>query len=218
MTPMPIKITIGGREFELSQAEDAIAVQGNLVPANWPTSPAECVRLFTSTTEMLCYQLKRHLGANWQKICKQTQEEKADNNPATLKINFAFTLDQSAPTVAAIAEHSLGFSVAHKTKGKPQTYDINQGTFDETLAKEPEIGAEEPTEATAGETQAELPPGDTSTPPEPENPATATESGQATPPDNVVEIGTASPTPENLDKPRRGRPKGSRNKQHTAAE
>ncbi|MGB8296387.1 MAG: hypothetical protein WCG85_13250 [Polyangia bacterium] len=210
---MPIKITIGGREFDLSQAEDAIAVEANLVPANWPTSPAECVRLFTATTEMLTYQLKRHLGANWQKICKQTQEELADGNPGRIQIGFAFELDQSAPTVAAIAEHSLGFSVAHKTKGKPQSYDINQGTFDETMAKDPEIGAEEPTEATAGETQAELAPGDTSTPPEPENPATATESGQATPPDNVVDIGTAAEQPEKVDKPRRGRPKGSRNKQ-----
>jgi len=219
MPTMTVKLTIGGREYDLSDIQDAVAVQGNLVPSNWPTSPAECVRLFIATTEMLCYQLKRHLGANWQKICKQTQEELADGNPGRIKVTFGFELDQSAPTVAAIAKHSLSFSANHKTEGKPQTHDINQGDFDEALSPEPEIGADEPTEASAPETQAELTPGDTSTPPEPENPATAQEQGQATPPDNVVDIGTAAEVaaetataPENLDKPHRGRPKGSRNK------
>ena len=224
MPTMTVKITIGGREYDLSDVQDAVAVQGNLVPSNWPTSPAECVRLFTATAEMLSYQLKRHLGANWQKICKQTQDEIADNNPGRIKIAFNFELDQSAPSVAAIAGHSLNYGMQHKTKGKPMTYDINQGDFDETLSHEPEIGAEESTEASAPETQPELVPGDTSMPPEPENPATAQEAGQTTPPDNVVDIGPMGPMitvtpnylapdpPENLDKPRRGRPKGSRNK------
>ena len=221
---MTVKITIGGREYDLSDIQDAVAVQGNLVPSNWPTSPAECVRLFTATTEMLCYQLKRHLGANWQKICKQTQDEIADNNPGRIKIAFNFELDQSAPTIAAIAAHGLTYGVQHKTKGKPMTHDMNQGDFYEATLHETELGADEPTEASVPEAQAELAPGDTSTPPEPENPATAQEQGQATPPDNVVDMETVAESraresgveitaaPENLDKPHRGRPKGSRNK------
>ena len=128
-------IMVAGQTYDLEQVPDLAKVKSQLVPKNWPTSAAECVRLFISTQEMLAHQLKRHLAFNWKKICEIAAAEGEDGNPQRIKIAFAFELDQSAPSVAAIAAHSLSFAVTHKTKGKPQTHDINQGDFLEELSE-----------------------------------------------------------------------------------
>ena len=128
-------IMVAGQTYDLEQVPDLAKVKSQLVPKNWPTSAAECVRLFISTQEMLAHQLKRHLAYNWRKICEIAAAEGEDGNPQRIKIAFAFELDQSAPSVAAIAAHSLSFAVTHKTKGKPQTHDINQGDFLEDLGE-----------------------------------------------------------------------------------
>lgn len=120
------KVTIGGKAVDLEDVGDLAKVQATLVPANWPTTKRDCVRLFLTVQEMLKLQLARHLAFNWKNICKVTQEEAADGNPAKCKLTFSFELDQSAPSVAAIAGLGLSYSVKFGTKGKPQTCDINQ--------------------------------------------------------------------------------------------
>ena len=191
-TTAATKIKIGGREFDLNNPDDAIAVQANLVPANWPTSQAENVRLFIATKEVLCFQLARHLAASWMKICKQTQEEVSEGNAGRIKIGFSFELDQSAPTVCALAKHSLSFSATTKTEGKAQTYDINQVDFDAVLESEPEIGADEPL------------------PIDPELTPSESPAPEGQPEDNTQYTGEGeTPGSETIDKPKKSRKKKS---------
>lgn len=129
-----MKVYIGGKLIDLSDIQEAKAAQEKLIPDNWPIEKSEGVRLFVSTQNMLASEFKRHLAHHFKKICKRTQEEMADGEPARLKIAFSFEIDQSAPTVAAIGETSMSFSSKESSKGKPKTFDINQGEFfDEDL-------------------------------------------------------------------------------------
>lgn len=123
------KVFIGGKLVDLTDLQEAVLMQDKLVPDNWPIDKAEGVRLFVSTQNMLASEFKRHLAHHFKKICKRTQEELADGSPARLKISFSFEIDQSAPTVAAIGETSMSFSSKESSKGKPKTFDINQGEF-----------------------------------------------------------------------------------------
>lgn len=151
------KITIRGQTYNLEDVQDLVEIQGVLVPDNWPTKPAECVRLFISTQKMLALEFSRHLAANWKAICKAAQEEAAEGGKAELPISFAFTLDQSAPSVAALTKLKMSFSVRHETTGKPKTHDTNQGEFlDDDLGVVLDVGS----------VAAESAP-----PPEPETPA-----------------------------------------------
>lgn len=124
------KVTIRGRVYDLDDIADLKSIQAVLVPENWDAAPADCVRALLSYQNMLALQLKRHLAANWRMIAKTAMEERGEEGgTAQISIGFGFTLDLSAPTVATIVSHKLGFSVKHETKGKAQTHDINQGEF-----------------------------------------------------------------------------------------
>jgi hypothetical protein len=123
------KVTIAGKAYNLDEIADLAKIKVQLVPEDWPGSASSCVRVFISLQEMLSFQLKRHLAYNWKKICHTAHEEANDGNPARVKLSFTFEVDQSAPTVAAIAAHALSFGVQHKTKGKPMTHDTAQGDF-----------------------------------------------------------------------------------------
>ena len=128
---MKKKFTIKGRTYDLEDAADLVSIQNALVPDNWPTKKADCVRLFLSSQEMLSLQLKRHLAANWKAICKAAQEnqEPDGGGRAELAIGFGFTLDQTAPMIAAISKIKMAFSVKHSTEGRPITHDLSQGEF-----------------------------------------------------------------------------------------
>lgn len=124
------KVTIRGKVYDLDDIGDVIAVQSALVPENWPIKKADCVKVFISLQNMLAFEFKRHLAANWKAICKAIQEEA--NEPggvARLAVAFNFEVDQTAPTVAAFSKSKMSFSVKHSTEGKPRTHDINQGEF-----------------------------------------------------------------------------------------
>jgi hypothetical protein len=123
------KVTIRGRTYDLADISDLTSIQSALVPENWNGRKADGVALFLSLQNMLALQLKRHLAANFKIICKTALEEGEDGGKAQVALAFGFTLDLTAPTVATIAAHKLGFSVKHETKGKPQTHDLSQGEF-----------------------------------------------------------------------------------------
>jgi hypothetical protein len=123
------KVFIGGKLLDLADLNDAKYAQEKLIPDNWPIDKSEGVRLFVSTQNMLASEFKRHLAHHFKKICKRTQEEMADGEPARIKIAFSFEIDQSAPTVAAIGETAMSFSSKESSKGKAKTFDINQGEF-----------------------------------------------------------------------------------------
>lgn len=123
------KVTIRGRTYDLNDVGDLASIQAVLVSDNWPTKRADGVKLFLSLQNMLSLQLKRHLAANFKTIMKNALEEGAEGGTAEMSVNFGFTVDLTAPTVATISAHKLSFSVKHETKGKPQTYDLTQGEF-----------------------------------------------------------------------------------------
>ena len=173
---MAKKITIRGRQYDLNEIADLASIQNVLVAENWPLTKAEGVNLFLSLQNMLALQLKRHLAANFRTLMKTALEEGEENGgKAQVSAAFAFTLDLTAPTIATISAHKLGFSVKHETKGKPQTYDLAQGEFldddmqvvmdvkgfekENAAPPEPEAGAPDPT--AGGEVTPENTPGDT---------------------------------------------------------
>ena len=127
-------VAIRGRNYDLNNPEDLASIQAVLVSDNWPATPSDGVHYFLSVSNMLGLQLKRHLAANFKAIMKAAIEEGEEAGQAQISIGFGFTLDFTAPTVATISAHKLGFSVKHETKGKPQTHDLAQGEFlDEDL-------------------------------------------------------------------------------------
>ncbi len=159
-------VTIRGRTYNLDDVGDITSIQNILVSENWNGSKRDGVALFLSLQNMLSMQLKRHLAANFKMVMKTAMEEGAEERgKAQVALSFAFTIDMTAPTVATIAAHKLGFSVKHETKGKPQTHDLNQGEFlDEDMGvvfdvkgfeKENSAPPDEPQESPA------LPPADT---------------------------------------------------------
>lgn len=123
------KIHIRGRTYNLDDLSDLTSIQAVLVPDNWPTKKSEGVKHFISLRNMLCMQLSRHLAANFKIIAKTALEEGENGDPAQVNVGFGFTVDFTAPTVATISAHKLGFSMKHETKGKPVTHDVNQGEF-----------------------------------------------------------------------------------------
>jgi len=160
------KITIRGRSYDLKEIGDLAGLQKELVPDNWPTKKSEGVELFLSLQNMIALQLKRHLAANFKTILKTAIEQSDDGDKAAVNIGYTFTIDVTAPTVATISAHKLGFSVKHETKGKPQTHDLAQGEFlDEDMSIVFDVKGFE-------KENAEPPP---EAPPEPETPEAPTE-------------------------------------------
>lgn len=123
------KVTIRGRTYDLNDIDDLASIQNVLVSDNWPAKRSEGVRLFLSLQNMLSLQLKRHLAANFKMIMKTAMEEAESEGKAQVALAFNFAIDMTAPTVATIATHKLGYSIKHETKGKPMTHDLNQGEF-----------------------------------------------------------------------------------------
>ncbi len=129
---MSTKIQIKGKTYDLEDPNDLAKVQALLVPANWPGSKKDGVRLFQTVSTMLTAQLLRHLAFNWKQITKIAQEEASEGNRAAVPIAFGFEIDQTAPSVAAIAGIKMSYSAKFSTKGKPQTHDLNQGDLFES--------------------------------------------------------------------------------------
>lgn len=126
---MSSKVTIRGRTYNLDDVDDLASIQAVLVSDNWPGKRSEGVRLFLSLQNMLSLQLKRHLAANFKSIMKAAFEEAEGDGKAAVAIAYNFTIDMTAPTVATIAAHKIGYSIKHGTTGKPMTHDLNQGEF-----------------------------------------------------------------------------------------
>ena len=122
-------ITVRGKKYDLNDVGDLISIQNVLVPDNWPGKKADCVRVLVATADMLALELKRHLAANWKKISKACQEEMEDGEAARMGVSFAFEIDQSAPSVAALTKIKMSHSVRNSTESKPKTHDVNQGVF-----------------------------------------------------------------------------------------
>lgn len=126
---MSSKVTIRGRTYNIDDVDDLASIQSVLVSDNWPGKRSEGVRLFLSLQNMLSLQLKRHLAANFKSIMKAAFEEAENDGKAAVAIAYNFTIDMTAPTVATIAAHKIGYSIKHGTTGKPMTHDLNQGEF-----------------------------------------------------------------------------------------
>lgn len=133
---MTHKIQIKGKTYDLEDPSDLAKVQALLVPPNWPVQKKDCVRAFQAVASMLCADLVRALAFNWKNITKIAQEEAAEGGKATVSCGFSFEVDQTAPTVAAIAGQKLSFSAKFSTKMKPRVLDLNQPELFEKLSED----------------------------------------------------------------------------------
>jgi hypothetical protein len=122
-------IRIADKSYDLANPSEQAEALTQLVPLDWPGEGVDCLKLFQATTEMLCLKLRRHLARNWRNICRTSIREMEDDNPAKVPITFAFEIDQTVLTTAAISKHVMSFSMKYKSKGRPETCDIKQTDF-----------------------------------------------------------------------------------------
>lgn len=187
---MAKKFTIRGKTYDLDDAADLVSIQNAMVPDNWPGKKADCVRLFIALQGMLSLQLARHFAANFKQISKAAQEEQAEGGSARIGVAFNFEIDQTSPLVAAITKLSMGFSVKHKTEGKPQTFDLTQGELPLGDDDMTDVFNTKSLEEEAKEKDEPKP-----------------EEGAENPPEPVPFDPDATPTPAGEEKPKRSRKK-----------
>jgi hypothetical protein len=162
-------ITVAGKSVDMDKLEEVAQLQAIILPDSWPISKRDGVRLFLNLQEMVAHELKRHLAHNFSKIVKTAMEQQAENEGAEVSVGFAFTINLSALTVAALGKTKMSFSHKFSTEGKAKAHDISQGDFLDNMEnaldtgsldaetapekkEEPKDG-EPPADPTAGEEQ-----------------------------------------------------------------
>jgi hypothetical protein len=123
------KVVVGGKTFDFDKLEDAAQLQAILLPDNWPVAKREGVRLFLNLKEMVTHEFQRHFAHNFAKVVKTAIEQQAEGEDATVAVGFAFEVNLSALTVAALGKTKMSFSHKFSTEGKPKSHDINQSDF-----------------------------------------------------------------------------------------
>jgi hypothetical protein len=127
-----------------SDRDKAIAV---LVSANYPASPDECLRVFAAVADMLAFSLRKTLAQNWRNICHVAGDQQQTGGAAVVPVGVSFTIDQSAPAVAAVSKFKLHFGSRFNASARPQAFDVNNGELDlgeteDTAGDDPSIPPE----------------------------------------------------------------------------
>lgn len=133
--PTQKKVTVNGRPYDIDKLDDVAALQSILVPEGFPLAKREGVRLFLSLQNMAAVEMKRHLAHNFKMIVKTALDQQSDKEEPVVSVGFAFEINLSALTVAALGKTKMSFSRKYSTEGKPKTQDLAQGDFfDEDLS------------------------------------------------------------------------------------
>lgn len=127
--PKNIKVVIGGKSYDFDKIEEAAQLQSILLPVNWPIAKRDGVRLFLNQRDMLTHEFQRHFAANYKKMVRAALEQQEDGEGASIPVSFAFEVNFSALTVAAIGKTKMGGAQKFGTTGKPKSHDIAQGDF-----------------------------------------------------------------------------------------
>lgn len=127
--PKNIKVVIGGKSYDFDKIEEAAQLQAILLPANWPIAKRDGVRLFLNQRDMLTHEFQRHFASNYKKLVRAALEQQEDGEGASIAVSFAFDVNFSALTVAAIDKTKMGGSQKFGTTGKAKSHDIAQGDF-----------------------------------------------------------------------------------------
>ena len=133
MSKLHATVTIGGKSYDFEKLEEAVAIQATLVPETWPLAKREGVKLFLALRQILRLEFERHLAYNFKDLLKTALEERElPGGDPVVPVAFAFKINLSALTVAAINETKMSFSRRFASTGKPQARDLNQfELFDE---------------------------------------------------------------------------------------
>jgi hypothetical protein len=150
---MKTSIDVGAEVLDLNQPADKEKAISLLVSANYPASPDECLQVFAAVADILCFALRKTVASNWRNICHVAADQAQVGGGAVVPIGVGFTIDLSAPSVAAVSKFKLHFGSKFSSTARPQTCDVNQGDL-ELVA---ENGDGEPPEPTPAPAPAEPP-------------------------------------------------------------
>jgi hypothetical protein len=148
-------VVIRGRLYDPADPEDRKQIVQTLVPEFWPGTPDNALDVYMATQEMLLGQFLKALAQNWHGICRVCHERGTDAKPAQTNVSFSFTIDQTAPLVAAIARIRMKYGISFSSVGGPQSHDISQGELD--LAKDLAAAEAQPPPPPPADGQGELP-------------------------------------------------------------
>jgi len=148
------EIVIDGSNYNLEDLADLKRLQNKLVPDNWTGTRPDAVRHAIALRGLLLPQLAKHLFKNFAMIAENAIESETKE----IDVTFKFGVNMSVPTIAAITDTKMSFSVKYESKGKAMSHDLNQP--DLPLLGAEDLGSElsKESEAPPLEQQEELPP------------------------------------------------------------
>jgi hypothetical protein len=127
---MKTMIDVGSETLDLNIPADKEKAIALLVSANYPASPDECLQVFAAVEDILCFALRKTVASNWRNICHVAADQAQVGGGAVVPVGVGFTIDLSAPSVAAVSKFKLHFGSKFSSTARPQTCDVNQGDLE----------------------------------------------------------------------------------------